>query len=205
MATFLLSTPTTHSVSDVAQELAEVLGCISATHNCLLPGTFNLPVQSYITTRLNGYILICQMVTSPLVVRHVFHSQWENKQYIGTAGDVVLAYFSIWNLDFFQNTLLSILSASKSHHTANAVSGLHHSSLPSCPHHPHLHTSQTPLPQLHTCGVALHQMLCSLSKAVGHSELTRGCVCNLPPPLLCQIFKCLIRYSSTNISVEHDT
>ena len=76
---------------------------------------------------------------------------------------------------FLQIGLRSILPASEHFNSESAVTGLHHSSLPSCPHHPHLHTSQTPLPQLHTCGVAvedLRRMLCSLSKAVGHSELT---------------------------------
>ena len=153
--------------------------------------------------RLNGYILICQMVTSCTSGNPTCNSfSWENKHHTTTAGDV-----KHLESKFFQNSLLSILPASKCLHTASAVSGLHHSSLPSCPHHPHLHTSQTPLPQLHTCGVAvdaLHQLLCSLSKAVGHSELTRGCLCNLPPPLLCQVSKCLIRYSPTNISVEHE-
>ena len=52
--------------------------------------------------RLNGYILMCQMATSPLVVRHLVGSQCKNKHYIGTAGDFMLAYFSIWNLDFFR-------------------------------------------------------------------------------------------------------
>ena len=118
MATLLLSTPTTHSVSDVGQELttgrSTWLYLCYSQHNwpkylavsLLLTTVFFLVLLIFrfraTSPRLNGYILICQMVTSPLVVRHVFHSQWENKQYIGTGGDVLLAYFSIWNLDFFR-------------------------------------------------------------------------------------------------------
>ena len=88
--------------------------CRSGTNNwpkylavSLLPTTvFFLGVLIFrfraTSPRLNGYILICQMVTSPLVVRHAIRSQWDNKHYTGTSGDVLLAYFSIWNLDFFR-------------------------------------------------------------------------------------------------------
>ena len=53
-------------------------------------------------------------------------------------------------------------------------------------------------PQLCSCGVAveaLHRMLSSLSKAVEHSKLACGCLCNFPPLL---VFKCLVRYSNAN-------
>ena len=152
---------------------------------------------------LNGYILFCQIGTSPPILRLLAYRARDYKQHHVVLVYIYSAFLSIWNLDFFRLVytpfclnshvrVYSFLSASQNLHTASAVPGLHHSSLPSCPHHPHLHTSQTPLQQLETCGVvveALHRMLCSLSKAVGHSELTCGCICNLLPPLLRQVFK----------------
>ena len=146
---------------------------------------------------LNGYILFCQILTSPPILRLLAYRDYERHREAHAVHILVYiysAFLSIWNLDFFRLVYMFLL-ASQYLHTASAVSGLHHSSLSSCPHHPHLHTSQTPLQQLETCGVAVeafHRMLCSLSKAVGHSELTCGCLCNLLPPLLCQIFKCFI-------------
>ena len=55
--------------------------------------------------------------------------------------------------------------------------------------------SQTPLPQLYTSGLALqtlHWIHCSFSKAAGHSTLICGCLCNLPPSLPHQVFRCFI-------------
>ena len=130
-------------------------------------------------------------MTSPPIQRLVAFRDFD--RYYTNINETLLFYniyvdcLSIWNLDFFQISLYSFLPASRCLNTANTFFGLHHSRLPSCPHHPHLHTSQTPLPQLHTCGVAvqaLHRMICSLSKAVEHSKLTRGCLCNFLPPLL---------------------
>ena len=115
---------------------------------------------------LNGYILACQILTSPPVLRLLAFSTYDrhyhNAHEAALLAKIYTGFLSIWNLDFFQISLYSLLLASQYLHTASAVSGLHHSSLPSCPHHPHLHTSQTPLPQLHTCGLAveaLHHLL----------------------------------------------
>ena len=107
---------------------------------------------------LNGYIMACQIVTSPPIQRLVAFRDYD--RYYTNIKQTILFYeiyfgcLSIWNLDFSE-WLHSFLLASRCLHTTNTVSGLHHSRLPSRPHHPHLHTSQTPLPQLHVhlwCG-----------------------------------------------------
>ena len=43
---------------------------------------------------LNGYILFSQLATSPLILRRIHHYSW--------AGQIAVAVFSFWNLDFFK-------------------------------------------------------------------------------------------------------
>ena len=119
---------------------------------------------------------MCHILTSPLLLRQTclsyMKSYKHNTKAFVIAEHLYLSFLGIWNLDFFR--LLYRPFCLHPNSSTLQVLSLDYS-LPSCPHHPHLHTSQTPLPQLHTCGVAveaLHQLLCSLSKAVGHSELT---------------------------------
>ena len=159
---------------------------------------------------LNGYIIACQILTSPPIERLVafdnYDRHYHNVNETILFSKLYIGCISIWILNFFSIRLFSFLPASRCFHTANTVSGLHHSSLPPCPHHPHLHTSQTPLPQLHTCGVAveaLHWMLCSLSKAMEHSKLTRGCLCNFPPPLLRQVLSVSFDILNANFRMGH--
>ena len=120
---------------------------------------------------LNGFIIFCQILSSPVILRrgNQLYMYRHTPYYVHerVIVDIYLSYISIWNL--LSVGLSSILPASKCHNTAGTVSGLHHSSLPPCPDHPHIHTSHPPLLQLQTCSVsveALPQVLHSLSKAV---------------------------------------
>ena len=51
---------------------------------------------------MNGYILICQILTSPMVLRHMSKSYRHNKLYFGIAGDLYMSFLGIWNLDYFR-------------------------------------------------------------------------------------------------------
>ena len=164
----------------------------------LLPTTlffFGTAVVKFRATSplMNGYIMFCQIIASPNILRQTQKYALKHSHQQKITWDL----FFCWYLEsgFFKNGLSSILSAPKCHNVAGTVSGLHHSSLPSGLDHPHLHTSYPPLPQLQTCGVALEalpQVLHSLSKAVGRSKLTSGCLCYLPPLVLCQVLKCFV-------------
>ena len=54
---------------------------------------------------MNGFILVCQIITSPPILRNVAQRYYVNNythNYIGIAGDICCSFFSIWNLDFFR-------------------------------------------------------------------------------------------------------
>ena len=54
---------------------------------------------------LNGYILLCQIATSPIILRRVGQANYAHHyqhNYIGIAGDVYFSFLSVWNLDFFR-------------------------------------------------------------------------------------------------------
>ena len=143
---------------------------------------------------MNAYIMFCQIINSPTILRQRSRVGYTHEQ--TTIFGVLISFLSVWNLDF----LKMVYPAPKCHNVAGTVSGLHHSSLPPCPDHPHLRISHTPLSQLQTCGVAveaLPQVLHSLSKAVEHSKLTCRCLCYLPPLVLCQVLQCLFRHPNT--------
>ena len=92
----------------------QCFNCTSGTNNwpkylavSLLPTTlFFLGAITFrfraTSPQLNGYIMICQMLTSPIVLRHVVRSYRHNKHRYGIAGDLYFASMSIWNLDFFR-------------------------------------------------------------------------------------------------------
>ena len=52
---------------------------------------------------LNGYILFCQIITSPPIMRLVVYAD-RNKIYIQTLLHIYFGFLSIWNLDFFRLT-----------------------------------------------------------------------------------------------------
>ena len=94
------------------------LQCVNCTTNnwprystvSLLPTTvFFLGVVALrfraASPHMNGFILFCQILTSPAILRDIAQSYYEHNyahNYIGIAGDVYFSYFSIWNLDFFR-------------------------------------------------------------------------------------------------------
>ena len=92
----------------------QCVNCTSGTNNwpkylavSLLPTTlFFLGAITFrfraTSPQLNGYIMVCQMLTSPIVLRHVVRSYGHNKHRYGIAGDLYFASMSIWNLDFFR-------------------------------------------------------------------------------------------------------
>ena len=54
---------------------------------------------------LNGYILLCQIATSPIILRCVgqyYYAHHYQHNYIGIVGDVYSSFLSVWNLDFFR-------------------------------------------------------------------------------------------------------
>ena len=150
---------------------------------------------------MNGYILICQIVASPPILRLIVYANTCHVYSGGTdywymMGELYISFLGIWNLDFFRIMYSPFcLHPNASTLQVYTLFGLYCSSLSSCSDHSHIHTSHPPLPQLQACGVsveALPQVLHSLSKAVEDSELTCGYLCNLPPPVLCEVLKCLI-------------
>ena len=50
---------------------------------------------------LNGYILLCQIITSPPIMRLVVYAD-RNKIYVKTLLHIYFGFLSIWNLDFFR-------------------------------------------------------------------------------------------------------
>ena len=56
---------------------------------------------------MNGFILFCQLLTSPPILReigeaYIVHHHYYAHKYFGIAGDIYFSYFSIWNLNFFR-------------------------------------------------------------------------------------------------------
>ena len=55
---------------------------------------------------MNGFILFCQILTSPPILREIGDDYYKHHQYthsyIGIASDIYISYLSIWNLDFFR-------------------------------------------------------------------------------------------------------
>ena len=56
---------------------------------------------------MNGFILFCQILTSPLILRQLGETYYlqhssHSYMYVGILGDVYISYLSIWNLDFFK-------------------------------------------------------------------------------------------------------
>ena len=93
---------------------SECVRCSKGTNNwpkylaaSLLPTTAFLFVLTIIRFRatspqLTGYVLVCQIMTSPILFRIVVPSYEANKYHIGSAGDLYFSFLSIWNLDFFR-------------------------------------------------------------------------------------------------------
>ena len=52
--------------------------------------------------KYTGYLLLCQIATSPAVLRFIIRSYHHNRHYIKTWGDISFSMISIWNLDFFR-------------------------------------------------------------------------------------------------------
>ena len=94
------------------------LQCVSCTANnwakyltvSLLPttvfflGALSLRLRAS-SPHMNGFILFCQLLTSPPILREVAESYYVHDyahSYIGIAGDIYISYFSIWNMDFFR-------------------------------------------------------------------------------------------------------
>ena len=64
--------------------------------------TFRLRATS---PNMNGFILLCQIIGSPPVLRLVgnrLYKQNYSPSYVGAVLDVYVSYLSIWNLDFFR-------------------------------------------------------------------------------------------------------
>ena len=55
---------------------------------------------------MNGFILFCQILASPPILREAGETYYKHHQYthsyIGIASDIYISYLSIWNLDFFR-------------------------------------------------------------------------------------------------------
>ena len=51
---------------------------------------------------MNGYILLCQILTSPILFKNGIQTFHHNKHDIGIAGGLYISILSIWNLDFFK-------------------------------------------------------------------------------------------------------
>ena len=93
---------------------AECVRCSPGTNNwpkylavSLLPTTaffiFILLFRFKATSpKLAGYLLFCQIVASPVVLRLFIYSYHHNRKYIGPVGDMIFSITSIWNLDFFR-------------------------------------------------------------------------------------------------------
>ena len=92
----------------------QCFNCTSGTNNwpkyltvSLLPTTvFFLGVLTFrfraTSPQMNGYILMCQILTSPMVLRRISKSYRHNKLHFGIAGDLYISFLSIWNLDFLR-------------------------------------------------------------------------------------------------------
>ena len=68
----------------------------------LVTVTFRLRATS---PNMNGFILYCQTLSSPPILRLVGHGYYKHNyspSYMGAIGDIYLSYISIWNLDFFR-------------------------------------------------------------------------------------------------------
>ena len=52
--------------------------------------------------QMNGYILFCQVITSPSILKSALGNASHNKHQFGIPGDLYIAFLSIWNLDFFR-------------------------------------------------------------------------------------------------------
>ena len=73
----------------------------------LLPTTAFLLALTIIRFRamspqLTGYIILCQILTSPILLRIFEHSYKQNRDDLGPAGDLYFSLLSLWNLDFFR-------------------------------------------------------------------------------------------------------
>ena len=89
---------------------AQCFRCSKGTNNwpkylavSLLPTTAFLLAVSIIRFRatspqLTGYLITCQIMTSPIFIRILKSSYHSNKEY----GDLYISILSIWNLDFFR-------------------------------------------------------------------------------------------------------
>ena len=86
---------------------------------------------------LNGYLIVSQIATSPLVLRRVLFN-FSNKNY-----SALITFFSLWNLDFFRGVYDPFCLHPNATTLQNSVIGLHHSCLSSCPHYPHLLFGET--------------------------------------------------------------
>ena len=96
---------------------AQCVNCTSGTNNwpkylavSLLPTTvFFLGALTFklraTSPQMNGYILICQILTSPLLLRQTSTNLKSNKHNTHTyviAVDIYVSFLGIWNLDFFR-------------------------------------------------------------------------------------------------------
>ena len=92
----------------------ECVKCPSGTNNwgkylavSLLPTTlFYIAVLAFrfrvTAPYLNGYIFLCQILTSPLVLRHLYAVQSPQRKLYGIFIKGYASLLSIWNLDFFR-------------------------------------------------------------------------------------------------------
>ena len=93
---------------------AECVRCIKGANNwpkylavSLLPTTVFLLALVIIRFRatspqMTAYIILCQVVTSPIVLRTFVNSFRFNKRHISSAGDLYFSIPGVWNLDFFR-------------------------------------------------------------------------------------------------------
>ena len=96
----------------------QCVNCTSGTNNwpkylavSLLPTTvFFLGVLTFrlraTSPQMHGYILMCQILTSPMVLRQMclsyMKSYRHNTKALVIAGDLYISFLGIWNLDFFR-------------------------------------------------------------------------------------------------------
>ena len=93
---------------------AECVRCRQGTNNwtkylavSLLPTTAFLLALTIIRFRatspqITGYIFMCQVVISPIVLRIIVYSPQTNNKHFSPTGDLYFAVLSMWNLDFFR-------------------------------------------------------------------------------------------------------
>ena len=62
---------------------------------------FFLKLDIY-SSHLHGFIMFSQIVSTPVVVRNVLQSSNNNSSNIGNFSKFLLAFYGIWNLDFFR-------------------------------------------------------------------------------------------------------